>query len=187
MGTAGVFGTKSMKEGIMDRNRFDDLTRAMATGASRRDLLKGVLGGVAAGAAVTVMPDMVGAQDETCIEPGGECVMEEDAVACCGSYTCFEAICDNARGCWDVEDICDEDYPCCDETMTCVDGTCTAPTDAADDDATGGTAETLPSTGIGDSGSSSGWLGAVAAGGAVAAAATVLRRNRQEPRDDSVS
>jgi LPXTG-motif cell wall-anchored protein len=184
MDTAWVFVSKSMKEGIMDRNRFDDLTRAMAAGASRRDLLKGVLGGVAAGAAVTVMPEMVGAQ-ETCIEPGDECVMEEGAVACCGSYTCFEALCDNARGCWEVEDACDENYPCCDETMTCVDGTCAVADDGADDDdAVGGTAETLPSTGIGDSGSSSGWLGAVAAGGAVAAAATVLRRNREQPEEE---
>jgi LPXTG-motif cell wall-anchored protein len=180
-----------MKEGIMDRNRFDDLTRAMAAGASRRDLLKGVLGGVAAGAAVTVMPEMVGAQDETCIEPGGECEMEEGAVACCGSYTCFEAICDNARGCWEAEDTCDDQFPCCDETLSCVDGTCVAPTDGGedggDDSGTGGTAETLPSTGIGNSGSSSGWLGAVAAGGAVAAAATVLRRNKEQPEESEIS
>jgi hypothetical protein len=172
-----------MKEGIIDRNRFDELTRAMAKGASRRDLLKGVLGGVAAGAAVTVMPEMVGAQDETCIEPGGECEEAEGAVACCGSYTCFEALCDNARGCWEVEDECDENYPCCDDTLTCVEGTCAV----ADDDATGGTADTLPATGAGDTPGSSGWLGALAASGAVAAAATVLRRNREQAKETEMS
>src|SRR5688572_2142267 len=133
-----------MKEGLMDRDRFDDLTRAMAKGASRRDVLKGMLGGVAAGAAVITLPEMVGAQD-TCIEPGGECEMEEGAVACCGSYTCFEAICDNARGCWEVEDTCDEAFPCCDETMTCIDGTCAVADDG--DDATGGEVAALPETG----------------------------------------
>jgi hypothetical protein len=170
-----------MKEGLMDRDRFDDLTRAMAKGASRRDVLKGMLGGVAAGAAVITLPEMVGAQD-TCIEPGGECEMAEGAVACCGSYTCFEALCDNARGCWEVEDECDDQFPCCDETMTCVEGTCTVADDGTDD-ATGGEVATLPETGAGDPGTSNGWLGALAAGGAVAAAATVLRRNKEQPEE----
>jgi hypothetical protein len=86
MGAVGALA--SMKEGIMDKHRFDDLTRALATGTSRRTVLRGMLGGVAAGAGVTLVPHAAGAQDETCIDPFGDCEMEEGATPCCGSYTC---------------------------------------------------------------------------------------------------
>ena len=157
----------------MDRTRFDELTKALATGASRRSVLKGVLGGVAAGAGVTIVPQVAGAQDDVCIEPMGECEMVEGATPCCGSYTCFEALCDNARGCWEVGDECDAEFPCCDDSLTCVDGTCSG-------------VDALPSTGSGPTNDSSTWAGAIAAGGAVAAAALLLRKNKEQP-DDATS
>jgi len=170
----------------MDKNRFDDLAKAMARGASRRDVLRGMLGGVAAGAAITVMPEMVGAQD-TCAGSGEACEMVEGS--CCEPYTCFEAICDIPRGCVGEGLTCVDDFPCCDdEGLSCVDGFCALAVDAAgDDDDTGGEAATLPSTGVGDGESPSGWLGAVAAGGAVAVAASVLRRNKEQPEERWIS
>jgi hypothetical protein len=158
----------------MDRYRFDSLTKAMASGTSRRTLLKGLLGGAALGTGVTLVPESVGAQDDICIEPGGECVMEDGATPCCGSYTCFEAMCDNAKGCWEVEDDCDAEYPCCDESMVCVDGTCVTETDTG-----GGEVDVLPATGAGPEASGSTWAGAAAVGGAAAAAALLLRKGNQ--------
>ena len=163
----------------MDRNRFDGLTKAMATGASRRTVLKGLFGGAAVGAGITLVPQAAGAQDEICIEAGEACEMVDGATPCCGSYTCFEAICDNAKGCWDVEDECDADYQCCDEGYVCVDGTCSAPTSA------GGEVDELPATGAGPVGSSGDWAGAVAAGGAAVAAAMLLRKEKTQSDDAS--
>ncbi len=166
----------------MDRTRFDELTKALATGASRRSVIKGMLGGVAAGAGITVVPQVAGAQDDVCIEPLGECEMAEGATPCCGSYTCFEALCDNAKGCWDVEDECDAEFPCCDTSMTCVDGTCVA--DTGDDEGQGGV-DVLPATGSGPTSGSSNWTGAVAAGGAAVAAAMLLRKDKKAKSDDT--
>lgn len=179
---AQVACLESMQEGIMDRTKFDDLTRAMATGASRRSVLKGMLGGVAAGAGITLAPEIAGAQDDICIEPLGECEMVDGATPCCGSYTCFEALCDNAKGCWDVEDECDTEFPCCDESMVCVDGTCVASTSAGGEDSV----DELPSTGAGPDAGSSSWTGVVAAGGAAAAAALLLRTGKSQT-DNSAS
>lgn len=159
----------------MERTRFDELTKAMATGASRRSVLKGMLGGVAAGAGITVVPNMAGAQDDICIEPGLACEMVEGATPCCGSYSCFEALCDNARGCWDTEDVCDAEFPCCDDTLTCVDGTCVQAAAGGEDNV-----DTLPATGSGSTAGSGTWAGAVAAGGAAVAAALLLRKNKEE-------
>jgi len=164
----------------MDTGRFDDLARAMAKGASRRDVLRGILGGAVAGAAVTVMPEAVDAQ-ETCAGSGEACEMVEGS--CCAPYTCFEAICDIPRGCVGAGQPCVDDFPCCaDEGLTCVGDVCAvAVADAGEE------VVTLPETGIGDAGSSSGWLGALAAGSAVAVAASVLRRNKEQPEERRVS
>ncbi len=164
----------------MERRRFDELTKALATGASRRSVLKGMLGGVAAGAGITVVPQVAGAQDDVCIEPGGDCEMVDGATPCCGSYTCSETICDNARGCWEVEDECDAEYPCCDDTLTCVDGACVEAAAGGEDDV-----DTLPSTGAGPDAGSGNWAGAVAAGGAAAAAALLLRKEKRQTDDTS--
>lgn len=166
----------------MDRTRFDELTKALAKGASRRSVIKGMLGGVAAGAGISIVPQMTSAQDDICIEPLGECEMSDEATPCCGSYTCFEGLCDNAKGCWEVEDECDDEFPCCDSSMTCVEGTCVADTG---DDGQGGVVEGLPSTGAGPTSGSNNWTGAVAAGGAAVAAAMLLRKDKKAQSDDT--
>src|SRR5680860_580722 len=164
----------------MDRDRFDNLAKAMARGVSRRDVLRGMLGGVAAGAAITVMPKLAIAQD-TCAGSGDECEMVEGS--CCSPYTCFEAICGIPRGCVGEDLPCVDDYPCCeDEGLSCVDGVCAVAVDDAGDDV-GGETSTLPDTGAGDSNTTNTWLGALAAGGLVAAAASVLRRNKARPEE----
>jgi hypothetical protein len=178
-----------MKEGIMDKNRFDGLAKALAQGTSRRDVLRGMMGGVAAGAAITIMPRSVGAAlqddedanlEEICAGSGEACEMVEGS--CCEPYTCFEGICDIPRGCVGEGLPCVDDFPCCeDEGLTCVDGICAVETEAA-----GGQIEELPNTGVGDAGGANGWFGVIAAGGAIAAA-TALRRNREEPVDDRTS
>ncbi|CAN5671937.1 hypothetical protein BH23CHL5_BH23CHL5_17500 [soil metagenome] len=162
----------------MDKNRFDDLARAMAEGASRRTVLKGLTGGLLAGAAATVLPvgRLVAAQTTGGLL-GDECDFEVEG-ACQSPYTCFEALCDIPRGCVGEGLPCVDVFPCCeDEGTTCIDGICAVP---MVDDAGGEVAETLPSTGIGSTASaSSSWFGAVAAGGALAAVATVLRRQER--------
>jgi hypothetical protein len=104
--------------------------------------------------------------------------------SCCEPYTCFEAKCSIPRGCVGEELSCVDDYPCCeDEGLTCVDGVCAV----AGTTASGETVTTVTTAGVGDPPTSSGWLGILAAGGAMAAAATVLRRNRRDPVDDHIA
>lgn len=161
----------------MDTRRFDSLTKTMATGASRRTVLKGLFGGAALGAGFTLMPRITEAEDGICIEPGESCEMVDGATPCCGSYTCFEALCDNARGCWDTDQICDDQYPCCDESLSCIDGTCQS----------GGEVDALPGTGSGSTQRpGSAWVSTVAAGGIAAAAALLLRKSRPST-DESIS
>lgn len=61
-GAEGV--SEGSKGGTMDKSKFDDLARALAQGTSRRDVLRGALFGVTAGAAITVLPNAVAAQDD---------------------------------------------------------------------------------------------------------------------------
>src|SRR5680860_981008 len=125
----------------MDRDRFDNLAKAMARGVSRRDVLRGMLGGVAAGAAITVMPKLAIAQD-TCAGSGDECEMVEGS--CCSPYTCFEAICGIPRGCVGEDLPCVDDYPCCeDEGLSCVDGVCAVAVDDGNRADTVNTAQSL--------------------------------------------
>ncbi len=52
----------------MDKVKFDALTRAFATGTSRRTAIKGIFGGVIGGVAVATRLDFAGAQQ--CRTPG---------------------------------------------------------------------------------------------------------------------
>ncbi len=114
----------------MDRHQFDELVKAMARGTSRRDVLRGLLGGVAAGAAVIALPEIALAESH-----------DDD----------------------------DED------------------SDDDDDNGGGNGIGTLPTTGSGVSNDPNPWMGALAAGGIVAAAATVLRRNKAETEQRHIS
>ena len=62
----------------MDGQRFDNLTKALASGASRRRVLKGLVGGIAGGLAAAFGRHRVGAQtcgdiDDACFSDGDCC------------------------------------------------------------------------------------------------------------------
>ena len=141
----------------MDHERFDSLARAMATGKSRRDVLKLLAGGAAGGAlAITAFDDVA-----------AEChgiACSSDAGCCTGAPFCSGGVCATAMAAPAAEAPVAE-----------------AP---ADDSAQGGTttAQTMPATGAGPMGTDSGpWIGAALAGGAAALfASKVLKRDRAE-------
>jgi hypothetical protein len=146
----------------MDSKRFDSLTRAMATGKSRRDVLKLIAGGAAASGLAVVKLDDASAQ---------QCAWG----ACTTSDDCDDPVYPECDG------------QCCQVAMT--DTATTAPPASADE--TGGTTTsgetvtTVTNTGVGPDGAASGaWMGAALAGGAAALfASKVLRRNREETED----
>lgn len=65
----------------MDDREFDDLTRAWARGASRRRILRGLLGVVTGGIGAAVGGDVAAA----CIEPGRPC---RGTDVCCRGFVC---------------------------------------------------------------------------------------------------
>jgi hypothetical protein len=92
----------------MDGSRFDNLARAVATGASRRSVLKGLAAGLAAtalrftGSGIAVAQNTVplggqcsglGANSE-CSQAGGSVVCSDNGVARDGQFNC----CRNAGG-----------------------------------------------------------------------------------------
>ena len=111
-----------MKEAMMDQNRFDTLTRSLATSTSRRQALK-LLGGSIVGAVfaafggstaqaartnrsdcLNICKNIVGAQDRgLCMSTCMPCNLET-------SYVCFAtlatglaiACCPNGQGCTDI-------------------------------------------------------------------------------------
>jgi hypothetical protein len=103
----------------MKTNRFDEMTKQLAAGRSRRDLLRMMIGGAAAIAAVRVV-DRVEAQGTCVFETGASC---ESNANCCEPYVCFEAQCDIPKGCVDPGQLCVDDFPCCDGSL-CVEGVC---------------------------------------------------------------
>jgi hypothetical protein len=76
----------------MDNQRFDQLARMVARGASRRQLLKGLAGGVVATGFVGVARGArpAAAQDDVCTGAGGECSTGED---CCSGLCSESGIC----------------------------------------------------------------------------------------------
>lgn len=149
----------------MDKERFDSLARAMATGKSRRDVLKLLSGGAAGGAlAVTAFDDA-----------SAEC----HAISCSSDANC----CPGAPYCVSVT---------CQTQMAAPDPAPAAPDPApaapAAETGTGGTAAvtTVPATGIAPEGADSGvWMGAAVAGGAALLASRILRRDKADARDSA--
>lgn len=116
----------------MDGHRFDELTRALARGASRRVALKGVLAGAAA--FVVGLPRGRQAAAQQNVPLGGRCstfgasaecsqagtpsggvgvICSDNGVSRDGSYNC----CRNSGG------VCSEDFHCCGGAF-CVNGIC---------------------------------------------------------------
>jgi hypothetical protein len=72
----------------MNADRFDELTRALATGASRRAILKGMAAAVAGGALAGLLPGQVRAQTsdacrESCLGAGGAPTLMGEALSAC--------------------------------------------------------------------------------------------------------
>jgi LPXTG-motif cell wall-anchored protein len=113
----------------MDKRKFDDLTRTLALGKSRRTVIKGLFGGVVGTIAVAGRP-AYGAlaqdactTDDDCLEDeiccAGFCraieccIDDEDPNARCPEGTsCFEGVCDPLLGCGSDDD-CAGDEICC--------------------------------------------------------------------------
>ena len=114
----------------MDSNRFDQLTRALATDMSRRS----VLGTLLAAAGALLFPRSGRA---ACIKPGQTCKQGDE---CCAGHICFEAICDCPSGIFDDQGncaprgasctasggACKQDDECC-SGYTCFEGLCDCP------------------------------------------------------------
>ncbi len=116
----------------MDKRKFDDLTRTMALGKSRRTVIKGLFGGVVGGIAIAGRPAygaLAGVEvgcgsDEECAENEICCEGVCAAIECCigdvdpnarcdEGETCFEGVCDPIiLGCGDDAE-CAGDEICC--------------------------------------------------------------------------
>jgi LPXTG-motif cell wall-anchored protein len=103
----------------MDDRRFDAWTRSLAAGTSRRNVLKGLFGGLVGGAAVATRLDRAGAQ-QTC-EVAEDCTGE---LGPCQRWFCNQdggGICEQ-RGCGDgtycceATGVCTPNGDCCDDS-----------------------------------------------------------------------
>jgi hypothetical protein len=148
----------------MDGQRFDQITKALATGSSRRAFVRrcaaGLIGltAVRAGAGSAHAQTCAGIQ-ESCAE-----------IECCAGYGCNEEkICIAAAECAQLGGGCLVDEQCCDGNVCSEDGLCVMPDEEA--------ATALPETGAGPAAASSGWL-ATATAAAAGAALLAGRRVR---------
>ena len=111
----------------MDRDRFDALTRAFATSANRRSVLKGFFAGTAVAATSGMLVQAHAGAQDTCAAFAEACENVEGS--CCEPYTCFEGQCDLPKGCVSEGLPCVDEFPCCeDEGLSCVEGVCAAST-----------------------------------------------------------
>ena len=75
----------------MDGLRIDDVSRALARGASRRAVIKGLVAGIAAAVGVRSLPPEAAAA-ATCTSPGPLNYCNSDA-DCCGASLCRGGVC----------------------------------------------------------------------------------------------
>jgi hypothetical protein len=181
----------------LDTRTFDTLTVKLATGHSRRQLLRRLVGGAIGLAAIRVSAGRTQAQScagiqESCVDldccEGYGCDENDICIAaaecsdfgegcltdekCCGAYFCGETgTCIAAAECASLGQVCKIDENCCGDLVCDESGACTNPAD--DSDGSGGTEATqLPGTGVGYSihtPSSTNWLAGVATATAGAA------------------
>ncbi len=109
------------QERVLDTNRFDQLTKELATARSRRGVLK-ILAGAAFALGVTgIKARTTRAQ---CGNRGDTCTAQPD---CCGSLNCLDGLCGGPQaGCSGPEENCSLDSECCGR-LTCIDGACGGP------------------------------------------------------------
>jgi len=80
----------------MDGDRFDDLTRTLASGRSRRSMVRGIMGTAIGGLLAAVGIADVEAKPETrgpCKAPNTKCGMGKGAVCCTSSEVCRDGAC----------------------------------------------------------------------------------------------
>jgi len=164
----------------MSDSRFDNLARFLGGRPSRRQVLKGLLGGGALTAAAITLPFG---------EAAAQCV--EDGKACSAGSDCCSGNCDATTGFCGVEGetTCLPDGQACSAAADCCSGNCDATTGycGVPVEAAGGTTGTtsLPASGSGMSqGSDMSLIVPVAAVGA-AAAVLGARRMRATAQDET--
>ncbi len=120
-----------MGDGALDGNKFDSLVRDLGRGSSRRQVLKGLLGGVGAAVATTAVRDQVAAQsigewqscDINAENPGCEGDLE-----CCSGGANYGGMCLSSYFCANYENIpCESDANCPGRVVCCADGYCANP------------------------------------------------------------
>ncbi len=105
---------------VLDSTRFDDLTRLLGTGANRRKVLRGLLGGAGALAMTGATHRFAGAQPVECDTPA-DCGAQPDS---CTEWLCVEGTCTLNGGCPVGELCCPAQGGSCAEC--CNDGDCPA-------------------------------------------------------------
>jgi hypothetical protein len=189
----------------MDGRQFDDLTRKLATGTSRRALLRGLLVGTAAVATTAVLDDDNVAAQPGCRGEGHPC--EGVGNECCSGLVCVGGDAPgqgpgpgdpgpgpgHAARCAVADNGGTTRPPNVETTPPPNVGT-TPPPDSrgTTPPPSGGTSgevttiAVLPDTGAGDrTDQAQGWMGAAMAGGAAVLAARVLRRKPGEKSQDA--
>ncbi len=118
---ASVVAARMFKEEAVDHHRFDDLTKTLAGGASRRGALRALAGGAAGALALLVGPP---AAAKPTTSKKSECCPPE-APLLCGGLSCVE---------------CCADTDCGDGSVCLANGTCATPCNGGDDCGTAGCA-----------------------------------------------
>lgn len=153
----------------MDGQRFDELTRGLATARSRRGVLKALTGSIVAGVGAVMAPRGVAIAQGSCASDA-DCA--EDEICCAGTCRAIECCIDEA-----------DPNARCPEGTSCFEGICEPVDDDDDDDVT-----TLPETGVGPgSAGTTPPIGAILTAGAAAAAlgARTLRKRADEAEEPS--
>ena len=119
----------------MDNRKFDDLTRSLAAGKSRRTVIKGLFGGVVGSIAVAGRPaygafaQVVNCSDEDPCPIGYACVdnvCQQSAPGCVSDTDCDEDQICCSGACLAIECCIEDDDPNarCPEGTSCFEGTC---------------------------------------------------------------
>jgi hypothetical protein len=109
----------------MDYNRFDDLTRTLATTTSRRGFLKTLAGGAAGGMLALLGIGEAAAKD--CTKTGKKCKDNKECCSgLCSNGTCVSCLPPGGTpGCDPEEPECFDSRFCCSNAMVCDASTCT--------------------------------------------------------------
>jgi len=107
----------------MDQERFDELTRTLASGQSRRGLLKGLTGTAIGGLLAAVGLSETSAKPEVpCKSPNHRCGKGKNAVCCTSSQVCDNGACITPPQDLCLGKDCDDNNEC--TTDYCSEGVC---------------------------------------------------------------